>query len=590
MKKIALLLLVVSSYAGVLAPAPARVESQQVKTDQRLQYEVVVTRKLIYVLVTDRQGKPVIDLGKDEFTLFDNGKQMSITEFENHALSLPGEERRPAAAAPGLIEKAPAPAAPLMSRTFFFLFDLVFADAGGFRLGRQAAIRFLEKNLAPGDRAAVLSFTGGRSLNVLHRPDGEREAAKRSINSIGLESLRPVAPIRPSTMDDVPTMTSESGGSSFSSRTDTMSGDLNVGRLVAGNFIWALDSLAQTLRYAPGRKIIVLYSNGLHPSYLSRGPYIQAGNADLGNAYQELCHKLASANTSVFSVNTEQNTYLVDQVPESRKGVLSLREITSETGGRFLGDIYAVPDHLEKIDAITASYYVLGYPIWERWDGRYHRIKVEVSRPGCDVNAQPGYFNAKPYLKYSDLEKKIHLVDLALSDKPLSQEPVRFAMQALPWSSSPRENVRFIAEIPVPRLGDVAGPRLEAVSLLFDGLDELVDTRQVELDLAGPEIEGRSVFLQADLSAPPGQFKCRVVIRNMDTGRAAIAKAAAVVPKPDPNALVLFPPLLLRSGGPSAYVWGASTGQTTGGLLGRSFPPHAESYVPIGFPYRHREQ
>ena len=580
MRRIALLFVATSFLVVTLRPFAFCPERQQLKLEGRLQHEVVVTRKLIYVLVTDRQGKPVVDLQKDEFVLLDNGKEMKITEFENHALSLPGEERRPAAAAPGLIEKAPAPAAPLMSRTFFFLFDLVFADAGGFRLGRQAAIRFLEKNLAPGDQAAVLSFTGGRSLNVLHRPDGEREAAKRSIDSIGLESLRPVAPIRPSTMDDVPTMTSESGGSSFSSRTDAMSGDLSGGRLVAGNFIWALDSLAQTLRYAPGRKIIVLYSNGLHPSYLSRGPYIQARNADLGNAYQELCHKLASANTSVFSVNTEQNTYLVDQVPESRKGVLSLREITSETGGRFLGDIYAVPDHLEKIDAITASYYVLGYPIIESWDGRYHKVKVRVTRPGCEVNAQPGYFNAKPYPEYSDLEKKIHLIDLALSEKPLSQDPVRFAMQALPWSSSPRENVRFIAEIPVPRLGDVAGPRLEAVSLIFNDLDELMDSQRIDFDLTRPEIQGKSVFLQSDLSAPPGQYKCRIVLRNLDTGQAAVAAASTALPKPEPDVLRLYPPLFLISGVPAVYLSGGKNSPMTRELLARNFP-QTDNLVPL---------
>jgi len=449
-----------------------------------LQYKVIVIRKLIHVIVTDRKGKPVSDLRKDEFVLFDNGQEKTITEFDNHTLSLPGEERRPTAAAP--IEKAPAPAAPLMSRTFFILFDLVFADPGGFRLGRQAAVRLLEKDLRPGDQIGVLSFSGGRSLNVLHLPDGERTEARRAIESIGLESLRPVAPIRPSDLGQTQITTSANAESSFLG--GPMSGESKVGRLVAGNFIWAMDSLAQVLRYAPGRKVIVLYSNGLHPSYLGRGQFLQIGNADLGNAYQELCHKLAAANASVFSVNTEENTYLVGQVPESQKGVSSLREIASETGGRFLGDAYAVPDHLQKIDTLTGAYYVLGYPITESWDGRYHKVKVKVTRPGYEVNAQPGYFSVKPYSAYSDLEKKIHLVDLALSEKPLSQEPVRFAMQALPWASAPPDDIRFVAEIPVGRLGDVLGPRLEAVSLVFNGLDELIDTRRVELDLTRPEI------------------------------------------------------------------------------------------------------
>ena len=552
-------------------------EPQQDKPEGRLQHEVAVTRKLIYVLVTDRQGKPVVDLRKDEFVLFDNGKEMTISEFENHTLSLPGEERRPSAPIPPVNVESPTPTAPLMNRTFLFLFDLVFADAGGFRLGREAAFRFMETNLEPADQIAVLSFTGGRSLNVVQRPGGEQAEAKRAIEAMGLESLRPIAPIRPENPAAI--MTSQNAGVSFP-QAGSMRAESGVGRIVAGNFVWALDSLAQALRYAPGRKVLILYSNGLHPFYLGRGTFLQSGNADVGSAYKDLCHKLAAASVSVFSVNTEENTYLIRQVPESQKGVQSLREISSETGGRFLGDIYAVPDHLDRIETMTGAYYVLGYPIKESWDGRYHKIKVRVARSDCVVNAQPGYFNAKPYTEFSDLEKKIHVIDLALSEKPLSQEPVRFSMQALPWGSGSRGNIRFIAEIPVSRLEDVAGPRLEAVSLIFNDLDELVDTQRVELDLGRPEIQGKSVFIQAGLSGSPGQYKCRVVLRNMNTGRAAVAAAATIVPKPEPGVLRMYPPLFLVSGGPSVYLSGGDNGRMTGELLTQSFP-EAGNYVPL---------
>jgi VWFA-related protein len=565
-----------SSEGGGLSPS--RQEGQQAKIDSRLQHDVVVARKLIYVLVTDRQGRPVTDLQKDEFTLFDNGQQKTITEFETHMLSLPGTERPPLPSA--AVEQAPTPPAPLMNRTFLFLFDLVFEDPGGFRLGRQAAMRFLETDLKPGDLVGVLSFSGGRSLNVLHRPDGERAQAKRAIESIALGNLMPVAPIRPSELGETTITTSANADSSFFG--GPVSGESKVGRVVAGNFIWALDSLAQALRYTPGRKIIVLYSNGLHPSYLSRGPYFQTGNADLGSAYQALCHKLAAASASVFSVNTEENTFLVRQVPESRKGVSSLREITSGTGGRFLGDIYAVPDHLQEIDTLTGAYYVLGYPIMESWDGRYHKIKVKVSRPGCEVSAQPGYFNAKPYTAYSDLEKKIHLIDLALSAKPLSQEPVRLVMQALPWAPAPRDDIRFVAEIPIGRLGDIAGPLVEAVSLVFNDLDELIDTRRVELDLTRPELGGKRVFLQASLSVPPGHYKCRVVLRNMETGQAGVAAASTFIPKPDPNDLMLFPPLFLIPGGPAIYLdGGTANGQLASRSLTRNFSIEPGKYVPL---------
>jgi VWFA-related protein len=586
MRRIVLCILLASAFLASSSSPALWQKGGQVKAEGRLQYDVSVIRKLIHVIVTDRKGKSITDLRKDEFVLFDNGKEMAITEFENHTLSLPGEEPRPQAAAP--VEKAPAPAVPLMSRTFFFLFDFVFADPGGLRLARQAALRFFETNLESDDQIGVLSFSGGRSLNVHHLPDRDRVAARRAIESTSLRNLMPVAPIRPEG-ESQPVITVGDSNSAFGRGFESPGSDFRVGRIVAGNFIWALDSLAQVLRYAPGRKVIVLYSNGLHPSYLGRGPFLQIGNADLGRAYQDLCHRLAAANASVFVVNTEENTYLVNQKPESVKGALALREIASETGGRYLGDIYAVPDHMEKIDTLTGAYYVLGYPIVESWKGEYHKVKVKVARPGCEVNAQPGYFSAKPFPGYSDLEKRIHLVDLALSEKPMSQEPVRFEMQALPWASAPPNDIRFVAEIPIGRLGDVAGPRLEAVSLVFNDLDELVDTRQVELDLTRPEIREKAAFFLADLSTPPGNFKCRLVLRNMETGRAAVAAASTIVPKPDPNVVMLFPPLFLISRGPSVYLSGGTAknqmtrnpDRDAGANFTRGFPVEAEKYAPL---------
>ena len=169
-------------------------DPSQAKGQAPLQHEVTVALKLVQVYVTDKKGNPIPDLRKDEFVLFDNKEEKTITEFENHTLSLPGNERKPVTPTPTPLEKAPAPPAPLMSRTFFFLFDLVFADQGGFRLGRQAAIRYLETSVKPDDQIAVLSFTGGRSLNVLHRPDGGQAEPSERSRPCGLDSLAPIAP------------------------------------------------------------------------------------------------------------------------------------------------------------------------------------------------------------------------------------------------------------------------------------------------------------------------------------------------------------------------------------------------------------
>jgi len=51
-------------------------------SQQSLQHDVSVTLKLLQVYVTDKQGKAVKDLVKEDFEIWGDGKIQKITEFE----------------------------------------------------------------------------------------------------------------------------------------------------------------------------------------------------------------------------------------------------------------------------------------------------------------------------------------------------------------------------------------------------------------------------------------------------------------------------------------------------------------------------
>jgi len=513
----------------------ARSGPRQEKEQAALQHEVTVTLKLVQVYVTDKRGNPVTDLRKDEFILYDNRDERQITEFERHALSLPGTP----APSPTkeLVETALNPPSPLLNRKFFFLFDLVFTEGKGFRIAREAALHFMETGLIPADEASVLLFSGGRSLDVRKLPTRDHGAVREAIESLSIADLldrvfneSEAPPVR---------ITSSRDASTSDFRPSSSGGPSEI-RILAGNFIWALKSFAQALRYLPGQKHVIFYSKGIKPTTIGRGePSGMYG--ELSRGYADMCKELAAAGVSVFPVNTQD--------PDAfnvgfGKGEATLRETATATGGRYLGFAVNAEKHMETVNSITGMYYVLGYPIGQTWDGKFHTIRIKISRPGCEVHAQPGYFNPKPFAEYSKIEKEIHLIDLALAGKPLSQDPVRFAMQALPVACAPRDNLFFIAEIPKDRLAGIAGPKVEVVSLVFDAHDEIVDSRRAEVDLAAKTLEQNPGFLFAALSARPGTYKCRVVLRNIETGRAAVAGISAIVPEGAADKLLVFPPLL----------------------------------------------
>jgi VWFA-related protein len=539
---------------GLLAvSSPAQPpDSFQEKGQASLKHNVIVTLKLIHVIVTDRGGNPIPDLAREDFLVSDNGKEQKITEFERHALNLPGPDN-------GAIEPKPTTAPlskSLLGRKFFLLFDTVLADVKGFGIAKNAALHFIQEDLSPDDEVAVLSFSGGRNLLVHKYLTQDRAAAVSAVEALTLSSLavkgndngEVVGPVY-ITGDGVTEIPVVPSGPS---------------RIIAGNFVWAMRSLAQATRSVSGKKHLILCSNGIQGAVIGRGEFANGRNTDLSRDYEEMCRELAASNISVYPVNTADINIGLQRVDQDRwregqTGVPSLREIASHTGGRFLGAAGNSSKQIDDLNRLTGTYYVLGYPIGQTWDGKFHKIRVRVRRPGAEVNAQPGYFNPKQFADYTELEMKIDLVDLALADTPLSQEPVRFSMHALPGVDSPAANVHYIAEISTAGLGEVAGRQVEFVSMLFDGLDQIIDIKRDELDLTAEALGDKRAFIFSSLSAPTGTYKCRIVLRNLLTGRAAVAGSALSTPDRALGNLRVFPPLFLVSSPEALYLGRSDT-------------------------------
>ncbi len=541
-------------------------ESQETdKIPKPLQNEVTVTLKLIQVVVTDKKGNPVTGLKKEDFVIYDNGKRQTLTEFESHELRVPAAKPAPADES---ITVTPTPASPLLDRKFFLFFDYTYTDPDGARKAAKAAVRFID-NLLPSDEVAVVCCTGMRRLEVREFLTRDHDRVRRALGAFGLAATQDTL-THPA---DALQQKVAAGASPEAQARATISDKSAPGRdadgyhlageqrWLARNFMWALETLAQALRYISGQKTLILFSEGIPGSLINREPPSKGlpstdwrfapkedMNMDLRNAFTDLCRVLATANIAVFPVQTTGP----NAASEVKIGAATLREMAEATGGRYFANVYFADKHLNTIQTLTATYYVVGYPISATWDGKYHEIRVEVARPGCQVRAQAGYFNPKPFASYSDVEKLIDLVDLALAERPLSQAPVRFAMQAQPVGAAPAANLAFIASVPVEELGDVAGPKVEVQSLIFDRAENIIDSRRVVTSLSASE--KKPVYLFSLLSVPPGKYKCRIVLRNAETGRAAVAGVSAVVPEKAAGDFMIYPPLFLAPGKGARYI------------------------------------
>jgi len=85
---------------------------------------------------------------------------------------------------------------------------------------------------------------------------------------------------------------------------------------------------------------------------------------------------------------------------------------------------------------------------------------VRVERKGCEVRAQGGYFNPKPFRDYTGFEKTIHLLDAALTENPQLRNPAGFPMSALACPIGGRPLLVLLSRIPKEIFVRPAGARM----------------------------------------------------------------------------------------------------------------------------------
>lgn len=519
-------------------------QQQQEKT--AIRHEVVVTLKLVQVFVVDKKGNPVLDLRKEDFLIHDNGKIQAISEFERHALKLPSPESE---TRPVSLEATPLqPPRDLMPRKFIFLFDFAYNNPRGIVKAKEAALHFIDSQLRPTDEVGVLSYSGMGGLQLWEYLTSDHPKVRDVVEAFGLKK----ASGRVDNLQEkyYEAVTGQNPADAAGWGKATLRGDekslpdmavkpdlegkpgmkqwvfSEKGELHALMFADRLRDLALALRYVPGQKSVVFLSSGVPYSliYGIQAPYGDGrfgsfGESLLKQRYEDMLKELAASNCIVYALDTEEIGASLKKDLRTM-GAFTLQKISSSTGGKYFGNINQYEKHIEKIQNLTGCYYVLGYSIDEKGDGAFHQLKVEVVQPGCEVHAQKGYYSPKPFREYSALEKMLHLVDLALNEDPVFQVPVRFSVATLSCPPDKRANLCLAAEFALEKIQEVLPGKFEIVSIIFDDRGNTVELKR-EVKTAA-EFPKASVIHQADFRLAPGTYECRVIIRNLETGRAAV--------------------------------------------------------------------
>lgn len=563
-------------FLGLFMSPEAQTQTPQ-KQAVPIQHEVTVTLKLVQVYVTDREGKPVPDLLATDFDVFDNGKLATITDFERHALIQPGIAAEKDEASPG-------PGDFRLNRKFLLFFDFAFNNPRGFEQAKKAALHFLGDQVRPSDEVGIVSYSIFKGLTLHEYFTTDHQKVREVVEGFSQKNVLGRAQnIEAEYWNAIKDLTGEPNLTVPQTRADGWMNpaiqklqELSVDRmnyqLHARNFTLRMTDLARTLRLIPGYKHIVLFSSGVAGSVFQGAPVAvglsklessrKRGDATLYNIhsldaviweekkYDNMVKELAQANCPVFVLNTE-DLGQDSSVNKAMSGEYPLKKLSKISGGVYFPKVEDYQSSLARIQDLTGAYYVLGYSIGERWDGKFHEIKVKVRRKGCEVHAQGGYFNPKPFREYSEFEKTVHFMDVALSEDPQFQTPVGFPMTALVYPTEKDNLLVLLSRIPKDLFGLPGKGQSEVVTLVFDGQKNIVSFKRATVDLAAIAQPASCHYTYSLL--PPGDYDCRIVVRNIETGETAVAKESVLVPGASDAPFALLPPLLLRTGSDVEY-------------------------------------
>lgn len=381
---------------------------------------VRISTNLVQVdsVITDSKGKQVTDLRADEVQILENGKPQKITNFSYTALDSTGISRPTAPAKPADKNAPPVPPARLKPEQVRRTMALVVDDLGlSFESAytvRRALKKFLDQQMQPDDLVAIMRTGGGiGALQQFTTDKRQLYAAVEKVkwNPSGRGGVSAFAPIESNPLLEP---TPEVGDNE---RATTASEDLDQFRedLFAVGTLGALNYIVKGLRELPGRKSVVLISDGFkifsrsEPQGSDRILMALRGLTDLANRASVVIYTMDARGLQTLSLTAADSTggmsaEQLEQTLSNRRSDLfesqnGLNYLAQQTGGLAFRNNNDLNAGIKRVIDDQQGYYLIGYrpdeATFDRVSGRrrFHKLSLKVTRPGkFHVRMRNGFY------------------------------------------------------------------------------------------------------------------------------------------------------------------------------------------------------
>ena len=566
-------------------PRPA---DPKVETLIRIDTELVQ----LDVKVEDEKGRPVRDLRREDFQLLEDGKPQVVSYFSVGSTSRMARQPEVTGAVGATSPPADGATATVETRRHFVLaIDDLHLAAGSLLVARQALLRFIDQQLRLTDQVSLMTTSG--TLGQYQQFTNERDLLRRAVNRLsvrertvsGAGEIPAISPYQAELIDSNDPEALELAVQEIIQmlRIDRrMATGMAQGRarqIVAENnsvtmaTLSTLENIIRSLRNLPGRKVMVLVSDGFLLGGLRESRHFDV---------RRITDAATRAGVVIYSLDARGLVALPGEMDASQPGGASMilpgarsrianssitaqrdgiYALAADTGGRAIFNTNDLNLGLQRILDDTETSYLLAFePAASHRDGRYRKLEVRLpGYPKYRIRTPNGYFSPDDkQLARTEREQARQLEAVRGSGKEaarLRDQQLRNGLAALtPIRDIPigltagyldtREegtSIDLSAHIDINGIqlrndGDRMKGQLELISLIFDETGRTVDTRseKMELNLKSEtlsETQRNGLGYRRLLKLKPGAYNVRLVLR--EEGSLRIGTASAWIEIPD---------------------------------------------------------
>ncbi|MBZ5534447.1 MAG: VWA domain-containing protein [Acidobacteriia bacterium] len=220
---------------------PAPQTNGQVSLSNQNVIRVEVPIVTVDVVVTDKKGKPIKGLTKEDFKIFEDGALQQLTNFEYLS------EEEPTGELASITTDRPLGGE--RQNYILFLFDNMSMDPSSQERSRHAAAKFIDENLHTGDLVAIANYRN--SMQIIQNFSSNKTRLARALGVLvsgeTADKPDPGANTATNTTFDRAQQSLRTLGSQFDAR----------------NLMIAMRGLFNSMRPIKGRKSLIVFSGGV---------------------------------------------------------------------------------------------------------------------------------------------------------------------------------------------------------------------------------------------------------------------------------------------------------------------------------------